>query len=65
MDLDAAARCCEQAERKLPAAPAIALAAAERAIGLLPADVALAEEPYAVWADPAREQLLPAAGGPA
>ena len=57
VDLDAAARCCEQAERKLPAAPAIALAAAEQAIGLLSADIALAEEPYATWADPAREQL--------
>jgi DNA-binding SARP family transcriptional activator len=57
VDLDAAARYCEQAERKLPAAPAIALAAAEQAIGLLSADVALAEEPYATWADPAREQL--------
>jgi DNA-binding SARP family transcriptional activator len=57
VDLDAAARCCEQAKRKLPAAPAIALAAAEQAIGLLSADIALAEEPYATWADPAREQL--------
>ena len=57
VDLDTAARCCEQAERKLPAAPAIALAAAEQAIGLLSADIALAEEPYATWADPAREQL--------
>jgi DNA-binding SARP family transcriptional activator len=27
VDLDAAARCCEQAKRKLPAAPAIALSA--------------------------------------
>ena len=57
VDLDAAARCCEQAKRTLPAAPAIALAAAEQAIGLLSADIALAEEPYATWADPAREQL--------
>ena len=57
VDLDAAARCCERAERKLPASPAIALAAAERAMGLLSADIALAEEPYAIWADPAREQL--------
>jgi DNA-binding SARP family transcriptional activator len=57
VDLDAAARCCEQAARKLAAAPAIALTAAEQAIGLLSADIALAEEPYATWADPAREQL--------
>jgi DNA-binding SARP family transcriptional activator len=57
VDLDAAARCCEQAERKLAASPAIALAAAERAMGLLSGDIALAEEPYAIWADPAREQL--------
>ncbi len=57
VDLDAAARCCERAKRKLPAAPAIALAAAEQAIGLLSADIALAEEPYATWADPTREQL--------
>lgn len=57
VDLDAAARYCEQARRKLPATPAIALAAAEKAIGLLSAEIALAEEPYATWADPAREQL--------
>jgi DNA-binding SARP family transcriptional activator len=57
VDLDAAARCCEQAMRKLPAAPAMALAAAEQAMGLLSADTVLAEEPYATWADPAREQL--------
>jgi DNA-binding SARP family transcriptional activator len=57
VDLDAAARRCEQAKLRLPAAPAIALAAAEQAIGLLAADIALAEEPYATWADPAREQL--------
>ena len=57
VDLDAAARCCERARRNLPAAPAIALAAAEQAVGLLSADIALAEEPYATWADPARDQL--------
>ncbi len=38
VDLDAAARYCEQARRKLPATPAIALAAAEQAIGLLSAE---------------------------
>ena len=57
VDLDAAARCCERAERKLAASPASALAAAERAMELLSADIALADEPYAIWADPAREQL--------
>jgi len=57
VDLDAAARYCEQAERKLAASPAIALAAAEQALGLLAADVALADEPYATWVDPARGQL--------
>jgi DNA-binding SARP family transcriptional activator len=34
VDLDAAARLCEQAERGIARAPAVALAAAERAIGL-------------------------------
>ncbi|HTX28725.1 MAG TPA: AAA family ATPase [Streptosporangiaceae bacterium] len=57
VDLDAAARYCGQAERKLTAYPAIALAAAEQAIGLLAAGVALADEPYATWVDPARGQL--------
>ena len=57
VDLDAAARYCGQAERKLTASPAIALAAAEHAIGLLAAGVALADEPYATWVDPARGQL--------
>ena len=61
VDLDAAARYCEQAERKLPASPAIALAAAEQAIGLLAADIALADEPYASWADPARDAAARAA----
>jgi len=46
-----------QAELKLKVSPAIALAAAEQAIGLLAADVALADEPYASWVDPARGQL--------
>jgi DNA-binding SARP family transcriptional activator len=57
VDLDTAARYCEQAERRLATAPAIALAAAEQTIGLLAAEVALAEEPYASWADPARGEL--------
>jgi DNA-binding SARP family transcriptional activator/predicted ATPase len=57
VDLDVAARYCEQAERRLPTAAAIALAAAERAIGLLGGEVALADEADAAWADPARAEL--------
>jgi len=57
VDLDAAARSVERARHKLPASPAIALAAAERAIGILSADTALADEPYVTWADPARAEL--------
>jgi len=57
VDLDAAARYCGQAERKLKTSPAIALAAAEQAIVLLAAGVALADEPYATWVDSARGQL--------
>jgi DNA-binding SARP family transcriptional activator/predicted ATPase len=57
VDLDAAARYCEQAERKLAVSPAIALVAAEQAIELLAAEIALADEQYATWADPARGEL--------
>jgi DNA-binding SARP family transcriptional activator len=57
VDLDAAARYCEQAERKLAVSPAIALVVAEQAIQLLAAEVALAGEQYATWADPARGEL--------
>ncbi len=67
VDLDTAARYCEQAEHKLPTAAAIALAAADRATELLtgnavlnwpgPPATALADEPYASWADPARAEL--------
>ena len=57
VDLDTAARYCGQAERKIATSPAIALAAAEQAIGLLAGDVALADEPYSSWADPARGEL--------
>jgi len=85
VDLDTAARYCEQAEHKLPTAAAVALAAADRATELLtaatvpnwpaatvpnwpgpaatvpnwpgPAATALADEPYATWADPARAEL--------
>ena len=57
VDLDAAARFCDQAEGKLAAAAAVALAAAERAHELLCAGTAIADEPYADWAYPAREQV--------
>jgi DNA-binding SARP family transcriptional activator len=57
VDLDTAARLCEQAERKLATGPAVALAAAERASDLLSADMAFTDEPYASWADPARMEL--------
>jgi DNA-binding SARP family transcriptional activator len=57
VDLDAAAGYCDHAERTVRTAAAVALAAAERALGLLSAGTALAEEPYAAWADPAREEL--------
>jgi DNA-binding SARP family transcriptional activator len=57
VDLDAAARYCQHAEQTVRTAAAVALAAAERMLGLLSAGTALAEEPYAAWADPAREEL--------
>jgi DNA-binding SARP family transcriptional activator len=57
VDLDTAARLCEQAEGKLATAAAVALAAAERADELLSAGTAIGDEPYADWADPAREQV--------
>ncbi len=57
VDLDEAARFCAQAEGKLDRAPAVARAAAQHALRLLAAGTALGEEPYAEWADPAREQL--------
>ena len=57
VDLDAAARFCDQAEGKLATAAAVALAAAERAHELLSAGTAIGDEPYADWADPAREQM--------
>ena len=57
VDLDAAARFCDQAEGKLATAAAVALAAAERADELLSAGTAIGDEPYADWADPAREQV--------
>ena len=57
VDLDAAAGFCEQAESKLSTAAAVALAAAERAHELLSAGTAIGDEPYADWAEPAREQV--------
>ena len=57
VDLDTAARLCDQAEGKLASAAAVALAAAERAHELLSAGTAIGDEPYADWADPAREQV--------
>ena len=57
VDLDAAAGFCGQAESKLATAPAVALAAAERAVELLAAGTALADEPYAAWVNPARDEV--------
>jgi DNA-binding SARP family transcriptional activator/tetratricopeptide (TPR) repeat protein len=56
VDLDIAARYCDQAERKLASAASVALAAAEQAIMLLSAGPAVADEPYATWADVARDE---------
>ena len=57
IDLDAAAQFCDQAEGKVATAAAVALAAAERGHALLAAGTAISDEPYASWADPAREQV--------
>ncbi len=57
VDLDTAALLCEQAEGKLTTVAAVALAAAERAHELLSAGTAIGDEPYADWADPAREEV--------
>ncbi len=56
-DLDEAARFCDQAEAKVATAAAVALAAAERGHALLASGTAISDEPYARWADPAREQV--------
>ncbi len=56
-DLDAAARFCDQAEGKVATAATVALAAAERGHALLASGTAISDEPYASWADPAREQV--------
>jgi DNA-binding SARP family transcriptional activator len=57
VDLDTAARYCEHAELRLPTVAAAALAAAGHAAELLAAGTALADEPYAAWADTARLEL--------
>ena len=57
VDLDVAARLCDQAERGLARAPAAALASAERAIGMLADGPGLADEPYLAWADPVRDEV--------
>jgi DNA-binding SARP family transcriptional activator/predicted ATPase len=57
VDLDAAARLCDQAEGKLASAAAVALAAAERAHALLSSGTAISDEPYATWAAPARDEV--------
>ncbi len=57
VDLDIAARLIDQAERKLADAPAVALAAANRAAEVLGMGDAIADEPYADWANAARDRL--------
>ena len=57
VDLDVAARYCDQAEHRLAVADSVARAAAERAIELLSTGTAVADEPYAAWADAARDEL--------
>ena len=57
VDLDAAAGFCEQAEGQVATAASVALAAAERAHELLAAGTAVADDPYASWAEPAREEM--------
>lgn len=57
VDLDEAAWLTDRAERELESTPALARTAAGHAVGLLSAGTALAEEPYAAWAEPARDEL--------
>lgn len=57
VDIDEAAQLCDRAERQAAAAPAVALTAADRALALLSAGAALTDEPYASWADPARDEV--------
>ena len=57
VDLDTVARLCDQAESKMVTAAAVALTAAQRGHELLSDGTAMSEEPYATWADPAREEV--------
>ncbi len=57
IDLDEAARLTSHAERELGKAPAVAGTAAGQAVEILLPGTALAEEPYAAWAEPARDEL--------
>jgi DNA-binding SARP family transcriptional activator len=57
IDLDEAAHLTGYAERELVRAPALACLAAGRAVQLLSPGIALAEEPYAAWAESARQEL--------
>ena len=56
IDLDEAARLTSHAERELGMAPAVAGTAAGRAVEILSPGTALAEEPDAAWAEPARDE---------
>ena len=57
VDLDAAARFCDQAEGKLAPPPRWRWPRRSARIELLSAGTAIADEPYADWADAAREQV--------
>jgi DNA-binding SARP family transcriptional activator/tetratricopeptide (TPR) repeat protein len=57
VDLDEGARLTGHAERELAVAPALARTSAGRAVELLSPGTALAEEPDAAWAEPARQEL--------
>jgi len=57
VDLDEAARLGDRADHQLAASPALARVAAERVLDVLGAETALADHPYAAWADPAREEV--------
>jgi DNA-binding SARP family transcriptional activator len=56
IDLEEATRLAGEADARLPAEPALALAAAERALALLGRGPFLADEPDADWALPARRE---------